>query len=101
AILLTYGPISPGDIREGGLVLVPTMTSTVQFLESEGFVRRTEDARERRTVLIELSEEGAEYIRETRRRREQWIQRRHASLTREERQVLSEAEEILRKVVNN
>lgn len=101
SILFTYGPLSPGELAEREHVRPPSMTRTVQFLESEGFVLRTDDPRDRRSVLIELSEEGAEYIRETRRRRDQWIQRRLASLTREERLVLSEAEEILRKVVNS
>src|SRR5699024_24956 len=100
AILVTSGRLSPGELAARDRVRPPPRARTVQVLESEGFLPRTEDPRDRRSVLIELSEEGAEYIRETRRRRDQWIQRRLASLTREERQVLSEAEEILRKVVN-
>ena len=101
SILFTYGAMSAGQLAEHEHVRPPTMTRTLQFLEAEEFILRTEDPDDRRSVLVELSAQGAEYIRETRRRRDQWLQRRLAALTREERQVLSQAEHILQRVVNN
>lgn len=101
SILFAYGAMNAGQLAEREHVRPPTMTRTLQFLEAEGFILRTEDPADRRSMLVELSNQGAEYIRETRRRRDQWLQRRLASLTREERQTLSQAEHILQKVVNN
>src|SRR5690625_1019376 len=100
SLLFVYGAQTASELAEREHVRPPSMTRTVQILESQGFIVRTEDPADRRNILIELSEAGADYIRETRRRRDQWLQRRLASLTREERQVLSQAEKILQKVVN-
>lgn len=100
SILFVAGALTASELAEREHVRPPSMTRTVQYLESEGFIVRTEDPADRRSILIELSEAGAEYIRETRRRRDQWLQRRLAALTREERRTLSEAEKILQKVVN-
>lgn len=100
SILFAYGAQSAGELAEREHVRPPSMTRTLQFLEGAGFILRTEDPADRRSIVVELSDQGAEYIRETRRRRDQWLQRRLASLTTAERAVLSEAEAILRKVVN-
>lgn len=100
SILFAHGALSAGELAEREHVRPPSMTRTLQWLENEGFILRTEDPSDRRSVLVELSGAGAEYISETRRRRDQWLQRRLASLSREERQILSQAEQILQKVVS-
>lgn len=100
SILFVHGGMSVGDLAEYEHVRPPSMTRTVQVLEREGYVTRAPDPRDRRCVLVELTDKGAEYIRETRRRRDQWLQRRLAALTTKERRVLAQAEEILSRVVN-
>lgn len=100
SILFAYGALTAGELAEREHVRPPSMTRTLQWLETQGYIVRTEDPSDRRSVLVELSDTGAGYIRETRRRRDQWLQRRLASLTREERQILSQAEQILQKVVS-
>lgn len=101
SILFLNGAMSAGELADHEHVRPPSMTRTLQQLETDGYILRAPDPADRRSVLVQLSETGTEYIRETRRRRDQWLQRRLASLTREERQVLTEAEAILRKVVND
>lgn len=100
SILYVHGALGIGDLAEREHVRPPSMTRTVKHLEAEGLVTRQEDPQDRRSVRVGITTVGAEYIRETRRRRDQWLQRRLASLSREERQILSEAEQILNKVVS-
>src|SRR5690625_2586540 len=47
SILFTYGPLSPGELAEREHVRPPSMTRTVQFLESEGFEIGRASCRER------------------------------------------------------
>lgn len=100
SILFAHGPMSAGELAEHEHVRPPSMTRTLKQLEADGYIVRSADPADRRSILAELSEAGSDYIRETRRRRDQWLQRRLASLSRDERQILSDAEKILRKVVN-
>lgn len=100
SLLFSHGPTSAGELAEREHVQPPSMTRTVQCLEADGLVARAPNPQDRRSVLVEITEEGAEYIRETRCRRDQWLQRRLASLTREEREILASAEQILNKVVS-
>lgn len=96
--LFTQGPLTPGELAGREHVRPPSMTRTLQHLESEGYLERAGHPTDRRQVIISLSPRGDDYIRETRRRRDQWLQRRLASLTRDQRSVLSQAEAILREV---
>ncbi len=100
SLLFAHGALSAGELADREHVRPPSMTRTLQWLENEGFIVRTADPSDRRSVRVELSDAGEECIRETRRRRDQWLQRRLAALTRDERQVLSQAEQILQKVVS-
>lgn len=98
SILFTFGPLTPGELAEKEHVRPPSMTRTLQYLTQEGYLERAPHPRDRRQVVISLSASGQEYIRETRRRRDQWLQRRLAALTRDQRIILAQAEEILREV---
>ncbi len=98
--LFTQGALSPGELAEREHVRPPTMTRTLQHLDQEGYLVRVPHPTDGRQIVVSLSEAGVEYIRETRRRRDQWLQRRLASLTRDQRRILSQAEEILREVID-
>lgn len=100
AILFKYGPLSVGELAEREHVRPPSMTRTLKFLEDQGYIVRAPHPSDRRSVVVELSEEGMRYILQTRRRRDQWLQRRLAALSVEERRILAEAEKVLRKVVD-
>ncbi|HIZ36077.1 MAG TPA: MarR family transcriptional regulator [Candidatus Ruania gallistercoris] len=96
--VVAHGPFTPSALAAREHVRPPSMTRTIQALESEGLLQRTEHPEDRRQVLVTSTEAGREYVAETRRRRDKWLSRRLAALTPEERQVLSQAEEILRRI---
>ena len=96
--VVAHGPFTPGELAAREHVRPPSMTRTIKALETDGLVRRTEHPTDRRQVLVEATEAGREYVAETRRRRDQWLSRRLAALTVEERSTLSQAEEILRRI---
>ena len=96
--VVAHGPFTPSALATREHVQPPSMTRTIQALESEGLLKRTEHPTDRRQVLVTSTEAGREYVAETRRRRDKWLSRRLAALTPEERQILSQAEEILRRI---
>lgn len=74
------------------------MTKTVNALIERGLVRKTEDAVDKRKVLISATDAGAAFVRETRRRRDAWLAPRIAKLTPAERRTLADATDILRRL---
>ncbi len=101
AVLDRLGPRTPGEIAAVERVQPPSMTRTVAALAELGLVTRTEHPADRRQVLVTLTDAGAATVRETRRRRDAWLARRLAALTPAERDVLSRAAEILRRIADS
>ena len=101
AVLDRLGPRTPGEIAAVERVQPPSMTRTVAALAELGLVRRDEHPADRRQVLVTLTEAGAATVRETRRRRDAWLARRLAALTPAERDVLTRAAEILRRIADS
>ena len=52
------GPLTPTEIRDRLLVKGSTVTGLIDSLVRSGLVRRTEDGRDRRRVLVELTAKG-------------------------------------------
>jgi DNA-binding MarR family transcriptional regulator len=96
--LVGHGPMTPGDLAERERVRPPSMTRIVQHLLEAGLVERNAHPGDGRQVLIDATPQGREHILATRRRRDEWLKRRLAALTREERATLSAAEAILRRI---
>lgn len=99
ATLFTHGAMTPGELAQREHVRPPSLTRTLQFLEQHNYIQRRPDPSDRRCVVVDLAPTGREYINETRRRRDQWLEQRLASLTPEQRRILEKAEEILNAVV--
>ena len=97
-IVFNHGPMAPGALAEREHVRPPSMTRTIRCLVDEGLVERSPHPTDRRQVLVSVSERGVQIVKETRRRRDQWLSRRLASLTTAERHTLSQAEEIMRRI---
>ena len=51
-------PLTPSEISERLLVASATMTSTLDLLEHRGWIRRTPNPGDRRSVLIEITPDG-------------------------------------------
>lgn len=98
AQLVNRGPATPSELAEREHVRPPSMTRTVQHLLDAGLVSREPHPTDGRQVLVTATSQGREHILATRRRRDEWLQRRLAALTPAERATLSEAEEILRRI---
>ncbi|CAM3441212.1 MarR family winged helix-turn-helix transcriptional regulator [Occultella aeris] len=96
--LFNLGPQSPSALAEREHVSAPTMTRTIQTLMDLGMVTKAAHPEDKRQVVVSLTEAGEQHIIATRRRRDQWLSRRLASLTPAERQTLSDAEEIMRRI---
>jgi DNA-binding MarR family transcriptional regulator len=52
------GPLTPSEISERVLVASATMTATLDLIEGRGWVRRTPNPADRRSVLVEITDDG-------------------------------------------
>jgi DNA-binding MarR family transcriptional regulator len=74
------------------------MTKIVARLEERELVQRTPHPTDRRQVILSATPAGRDMLAQFERAREEWLARRVAELTIDEREVLRQAAEILRRV---
>jgi DNA-binding MarR family transcriptional regulator len=99
AALSARGPMTPSALAEDQHVQPPPMSRTINGLVEMGLVRREPHPSDRRQVLVSITEAGEAEVRETRRRRTEWLAQRLAALTPGEREILARAAKIFRTVV--
>jgi DNA-binding MarR family transcriptional regulator len=95
-----------GEARIGDLAAVdhcsqPTMTTQVRRLEDAGLVARTIDPGDARAVRIRITAEGMRTLNAVRADRAAAIEPQLALLEPAERQVLADAVEVLRRLLEN
>lgn len=95
-----------GEARIGDLAAVdhcsqPTMTTQVRRLEDAGLVSRTVDPGDARAVRIRITPEGMRTLTAVRADRAAAIEPQLALLEPEDRQVLADAVEVLRRLLDN
>jgi DNA-binding MarR family transcriptional regulator len=95
-----------GEARIGDLAAVdhcsqPTMTTQVRRLEDAGLVTRTVDPGDARAVRIRITAEGIRTLNAVRADRAAAIEPQLALLEPEDRQALTEAVEVLRRLLDN
>jgi DNA-binding MarR family transcriptional regulator len=95
-----------GEARIGDLAAVdhcsqPTMTTQVRRLEEAGLVTRTVDPGDARAVRIRITADGKRTINAVRADRAAAIEPQLARLESADRQVLTEAVEVLRRLLDN
>ncbi|WP_169164545.1 MarR family winged helix-turn-helix transcriptional regulator [Cellulomonas taurus] len=98
AVLLREGPLTPGALADREHVQPPTMTRTVNTLVDLGFVTKEPHPTDGRLVMVRLTAAGESEVRETRRRRDDWLAQQLKKLTAEERSTLAEAAVLLRRI---
>lgn len=98
AALSCRGPMSPTALAEDQHVQPPHMTRLVNALVAAGLARRDEHPTDGRQVVVSITEAGAVEVRETRRRRNEWLDARLAAFAPDERAVLAEAAGLLRRL---
>ena len=96
--LHVHGPMTPGALAEHERIRPPSMTRTVSSLADAGLVVKVGDATDRRLVLVELTEQGAAEVTETRRRRDAWLTESLEGLAEHERQTLADATALLTRI---
>ena len=99
AALANRGPMTPTALAEDQHVQPPPMTRTINVLAEAGLVRRDDHPTDRRQVVVSITDAGLAEVKETRRRRNEWLAKRLATLEPAEREVLAQASVILRRLV--
>jgi DNA-binding MarR family transcriptional regulator len=90
-----HGPMTPGELAAHERVQPPSMTRIVKALEETGYLTRTPHPTDGRQVVVTLSQQGKQLLREDRRKREAWLALRLQELEPEERELLRRAAEVL------
>ncbi len=89
--LFRNGDLTVGDLAAHERVQPPSMTRTVNALESAGYVTRRAHETDGRQVVVSLSGPGRATLLADRARRDAWLARRLRDLDPEERETLRRA----------
>lgn len=95
---LEDGPRTPKEVADIEQVSAPSVSRTVGTLVQRGLVTRSADPTDGRQVILSLTPQGRRTLRETRRRRDQWLATRLEHLSDAERVLLVEATALLERV---
>ena len=98
AWLTKEGPLTPGQLAERERIQPPSMTRTVNSLVDLGLVAKAEHPTDGRQVVVSLTDAGVAEVDETRRRRDAWLADRLRQMTPDERALLVDAAELLRRI---
>ena len=96
---LKHGPKTPSELAEAERVSGPSMTKTVGYLTERGLVAAAVNPADGRSKLLFLTRAGWDALAEVRRARDDWMERKLAGLTAEERNLLKKATELLNRVL--
>ena len=98
AALSNRGPMTPTALAEDQQVQPPHITRVINALVAAGLARRDRHPTDRRQVVVSITEAGQAEVRETRRRRNEWLAGRIKGFDLAEREVLARAVVLLRRV---
>lgn len=98
AALDRHEGMTPRDLAEHERVQPPSMTRVIAALEGQGLISRSPHPTDGRQVVLNVTPEGRELLKELRRRREAWLSQRLRELTPQERAILRKAAPILDKL---
>jgi DNA-binding MarR family transcriptional regulator len=96
--LRKHGAMSAGELATLERVQPPSMTKVLANLEERGLVRRDVHPTDRRQAVLAITAAGEELLESERRSRDQWLTRRLATLTPDERALLQRVVPILDKL---
>ena len=77
------------------------MNRRVNRLVDAGYVVRAASPDDRRKVVLRPTDAGRELVKETRRRRDAWLDKRLAKLPTEQRRLLMDATHIIREIADS
>jgi DNA-binding MarR family transcriptional regulator len=90
--------MTPGELAEHEKVQPPSITRVIASLEERGLIQRMPHPSDRRQVVLTVTVQGRDVVRQVRQLREAWLARRLRDLTEAEQAVLKEAVPILEKL---
>lgn len=99
-VVFREGPLTLGELANAEQVRAPSITRTVDLLVAAGLVQRQPNPKDARAVLVGVTSEGEQLVKEIRRARRSWLASQWAQLTDDEREALQQAAPILRKLAN-
>ena len=95
------GPMTPGALAMAERVQPPSMTRVIASLAELGMVRRDPHPTDGRQAIVSLAERGVNAIAEELAAREEWLSRRLAELTPDERETLHRVVGIMDKIIRS
>jgi len=98
SVVVFAGPMSLADLAEAEQVRPPTMSRIVDALVDRGLITRVTDPRDRRSVRIAATAEGAHLLDAGRERRVRALINRLGRLADSERRALARGVEIMERV---
>jgi len=101
ALLFREGPKTLGELSTHEHVTPPSMNRTVNRLEAAGYLVRQASTDDRRKVYFVPTDSGRELVKETRRRRDAWLDKRLAKLPPATRALLADAAVVIRELADS
>ncbi len=98
SVIVFAGPITMGDLAAAEQVQPPTISRLVKDLERDGLVARVSDPDDGRVQRVKATAKGRRLLDEGRRRRVERLAADLAELPTKDRQLLSRAAEVLRRL---
>lgn len=95
------GALTPRELAEAERVQPPTMTRMLAKLEERGLIQRTPHPTDGRQVILSATPAGRDVIADYRRARDEWLTRKLAGCTPEERETLRAAAEIFTRLARD
>lgn len=99
ATLDRLGAQRVGDLAQRERVKAPSMTRTVARLHEVGYVERATDPADARLVIVGLTDRGRKVLAVHRSARRAWLNSRVQELDEHDRRVLSEACQVMSRMV--
>jgi len=100
AALANRGPMTPTALADDQRVQPPHMTRVINALVAAGLAKRDEHPTDGRQVVVSITDAGLTEVKETRRRRNEWLAGRLGRLDAAEREVLAQAVVLLRRITD-
>jgi DNA-binding MarR family transcriptional regulator len=92
------GPITHGELATIERLTPPSITNIVSQLEGRGFVQRTRDPSDGRVSLLQVTDEGRDFLQRDRARRTAWLMERMERLSPSDRRRLAASVDVLEKL---
>lgn len=99
--VLRHGPMAMSAIAATEQLSLPMVSKVVAALERERLVVKASDPNDGRVCLVGISDEGRDWVEETRRRRDQWLATRLSSIDEGERDAIGRAVDALERVMSD